>query len=98
MTNRQPATRPLEAHHAPAVTLTPMFAILNVETGDFYSESPALKNEARRTGRRWGGSSILPDFARRYTRYKDALHRSQKLSDQTGCVCAVLAINETVSV
>lgn len=26
------------------------FAILNVETGDFYSESPALKNEAKYAG------------------------------------------------
>jgi hypothetical protein len=36
-----------------------MFAVLNVETGDFYSESPALRNEAKRTERRWDRSSIL---------------------------------------
>lgn len=96
MSHCQSATSSLEAHHAPVATLTPMFAILNVDTGDFYSESPALKNEAKRAGRRWDSSSILPAFARRYTHYKDALRRSQKLSDQTGCVCAVLAINEAV--
>lgn len=36
-----------------------MFAVLNVDTGDFYSESPALKNEAKRAGRRWDNTSIL---------------------------------------
>ena len=69
-----------------------MFAVLNVETGDFYSESPTLKNEAKRTGRRWDYTSILPCFARPYARNKDALRRSQKLSNQTGCVCAVVAL------
>lgn len=69
-----------------------MFAVLNVETGDLYSESPALKNEAKRTGRRWDNTSILPCFARRYARFKDALRRSQKVSDQTGCVCAVIPL------
>ena len=67
-----------------------MFAVLNIETGDFYSESPALKNEAKRNGQCWNSTSILPAFARRYVRFKDALHRSQKLSDRTGCICAVL--------
>lgn len=96
MNHRQRPAIALEAHRTPPVTLTPMFAILNVDTGDFYSESPALENEAKRAGRRWDSTSILPAFARRYTHYKDALRRSQKLSDQTGCVCAVLAINEAV--
>ncbi len=67
-----------------------MFAILNIETGDFYSESPALKNEAKRSGRRWNHASILPAFARRFNRYRDALRLSQKVSDQTGCICAVV--------
>jgi hypothetical protein len=70
------------------------FAILNVDTGNFYSESPALKNEAKRIGGRWGNSSILPTFARRYARHIDAIRRSQKLSNQTGCVCAVVALSE----
>lgn len=66
-----------------------MFAVLNIETGDFYSESPALKNEMKRAGMRWSNGSILPRFARRYARYKDALRRSQSLSNRIGCVCAV---------
>lgn len=67
-----------------------MYAVLNVETGDFYSESPVLKSEAKRAGVRWNNASILPRFARRYTRYQDALRRSQSLSDKTGCICAVV--------
>lgn len=70
------------------------FAILNVETGDFYSESPALKNEARRTGRRWDNASILPSFARRYARLHDAMRRSQQFSNRTGSVCAVVSLVE----
>jgi len=70
------------------------FAILNVDNGDFYSESPALKNEAKRTGRRWDNTSILPTFARRYTRFIDAIRRSQQLSNKTGCVCEVVIIND----
>ena len=73
------------------------FAILNVDTGYFYSESPTLKKVARRSGIRWDGSSIFPTFARRYTRHKDALRRSQKLSDLTGCVCAVMALPERMA-
>lgn len=69
-----------------------MFVVLNVETGDFYSESPALRNEAKRTGRRWDNTSILPNFARPYKRHRDALRRSQKLSNQTGCICAVATL------
>lgn len=69
-----------------------MFAILNVDTGDFYSESPALKNEAKHAGKRWGNSSVIPAFARRYARFTDALRRSQKLSNQTGSVYAVVAV------
>ena len=69
-----------------------MFAVLNLETGDFYSESPALKKEAKRAGMPWNNTSILPCFARPYTRHRDALRRSQKLSNRTGCVCAVVPV------
>lgn len=69
-----------------------MFAVLNVETGDFYSESPALKKEAKRAGLTWNNTSILPAFARPFNRYMDALRRSQRLSNQTGCVCAVVTL------
>jgi hypothetical protein len=69
-----------------------MFAVLNVDTGDFYSESPALKKEAIRTGSRWNNTSVLPAFACRFTRYQDALRRSQKLSNKTHGVCAVVIL------
>ncbi|MBI5431164.1 MAG: hypothetical protein HY938_12025 [Nitrosomonadales bacterium] len=71
-----------------------MFAVFNVETGDFYSESPALKNEAKRTGMRWNNASILPCFARPYSRYREALKRSQRLSNATRCICAVVTLGE----
>jgi len=70
------------------------FVIINADTGDFYSESPTLKNEAKQTGRCWDNTSIIPAFARRYTRFIDALRRSQKLSNQTGCVCSVVLFME----
>ena len=70
------------------------FAILNVDTGDFYSESPTLKSEAKRTGRPWDNASVLPSFARRYARIHDALRRSQQLSNRTGSVCTVVALVE----
>lgn len=69
-----------------------MFVVLNVETGDFYSESPILKKEAKRAGLTWNNASLLPAFARPFKRHMDALRRSQKLSDQTGCVCAVVTL------
>ena len=69
-----------------------MYAVLNIETGDFYSESPTLKKEVKSTGRRWDNSSILPCFARPYARFRDALRRSQKFSDCTGCMCAVVPL------
>lgn len=69
-----------------------MFAVLNVATGDFYSESPTLKNESKRAGKCWDNTSLLPAFARRYTSHKDALRRSQMISNQTGCVCAVVSL------
>ncbi|MFA6972600.1 MAG: hypothetical protein WC208_14550 [Gallionella sp.] len=69
-----------------------MYAVINVETGDFYSESPTLKKEVKRAGKRWDHSSILPAFARRYARHQDALLRSQKLSDSTDCICAVIPL------
>lgn len=48
-----------------------MFAVQNIETGDFYSESPTLKTEVKHAGMLWNNTSILPCFARPYTRYKD---------------------------
>lgn len=74
------------------------FAILNVETGDFYSESPTLRNESKRAGRPWNNTSILSAFARRYSSPRDAIRRSQQLSNRTGCVCGVIALNESIRV
>lgn len=61
-----------------------MFAVLNIETGDFYSESPTLKNESKCAGKCWDNTSLLPSFARRYTSFKDAFRRAQKLFNKTG--------------
>ncbi|NCN88831.1 MAG: hypothetical protein GW936_05260 [Gallionella sp.] len=69
-----------------------MFAVLNIDTGDFYSESPAIKKEAKRIGKRWDNASVLPCFARRYAHHKEALRRSQKVSNKTGCICAVVTL------
>lgn len=71
-----------------------MFAVLNVKSGHFYSESPALKKEAKRAGMPWDNRAILPTFARPYKSHGDALRRSQKLSDLTGCACAVIDLEE----
>jgi len=61
-----------------------MFAVFNLETGDFYSESPALQNEAQLTGSIWNNTSLLPSFARRYMSFKEAVRRAQKLFNKTG--------------
>lgn len=65
--------------------------VMNIETGAFYSESPQLKHEAKRLGMKWNSTSILPKFAKQFTRYKDALKYSQKLSNKTGSVCSVMS-------
>lgn len=69
-----------------------MFAVLNIENGDFYSESPTLRNEVKRAGMRWDNTSMLPCFARPYARFRDALRRSQKLSEITGRKCIVVPL------
>lgn len=61
-----------------------MFAVLNIDTGDFYSESPALQKESKCSGKCWGNTSLLPAFARRYGRFKDAVRRAQRLINKTG--------------
>lgn len=71
-----------------------MFAVLNIETGDFYSESPTLKREFKRAGIPWINGSVLPCFARPYARYRDALRRSQWISDTTHCICAVVHLSD----
>src|SRR5690242_10353969 len=50
-----------------------MFAVFDMETGDFCSESPVLTAEAKRNGQRatgngqrWNNTGILPVFACRY--------------------------------
>jgi len=71
------------------------FAVLNVDQGYFYSESPILRKEAKRARIRWDYSSLLPTFARRYARFSEATRRSQQLSNKTGCICEVVVINDT---
>jgi hypothetical protein len=61
-----------------------MFAVLNVDTGDFYSESPALQNESQCARKCWDNTSLLPAFARRYTSFKEAVRRAQRLINKTG--------------
>lgn len=67
-----------------------MYAVQNITTGYFYSESLILQKEAKHAGLCWDNASLLPCFARPYARYQDALRRSRQLSDRTGCICAVL--------
>jgi len=69
-----------------------MYAVLNIITGDFYSESPLLKREAQKLGTEWNKTSFLPSFAKPFARYKDALRASQQLSDKTDCICAVVVL------
>jgi hypothetical protein len=68
----------------------------NTKTGEFYSESQTLEDEALLTGKKWKHSSILPRYAQRYPRRKDALRRSHELSAQTGCTFAIVSINTGV--
>jgi hypothetical protein len=73
------------------------FVIFNIDTEYFYSESPIIKRAAKHAGIRWDRSCIRLTFARRFTCHKDAVRRSQKLSDLTGCVCAVMALPERMA-
>lgn len=61
-----------------------MFVVLNIDTGDFYSESPALQKESKCAGKCWDNTSLLPAFACRYSRFKDAVRRAQRLINKTG--------------
>lgn len=70
--------------------------IQNIDTGDFYSESLVLEDEALRTGQKWKNTSILPCFAKRYMRRKDAVRRSRELAKQSGCVFDVIPVNTEV--
>jgi len=70
--------------------------IQNINTGDFYSDSLVLEDEARRTGQKWKNASILPLYAKRYTRRKDALRQARELSKQTGCTFEVTQVNTAV--
>lgn len=65
--------------------------VMNLETGAFYSESPILKNEAKRMGLIWNKTCILPKFAKQFSRYKDALKCSQQLSNEMDAICSVMS-------
>ena len=60
------------------------FIVMDFESGDFYSESPALKREAKHAGRYWDNTSILPQFAYRFTSFKEAIRRAQRLINKVG--------------
>lgn len=70
--------------------------IQNLDTGEFYSESQSLEDEALCAGKEWKHTSILPLFAKRYPNRKDAVRRVRELSDQTGCVFTIIPINTAV--
>lgn len=61
-----------------------MFAVFNLDAGCFYSESPDLPSKAKLAGALCGGTSQHPSLARRYTSFKDAVQRAQKLFNKTG--------------
>lgn len=61
-----------------------MFAILDVNTGELYSESPSLQNESKCTGKSWDCTNQPPAFVRRYDSFKDAIRRAQHLINKTG--------------
>lgn len=71
-------------------------AIQNADTGEFYSESQFLEDEARQAGKKWKNTSILPLHAKRYANRKDAVRRSRELSKQTGCVFSLFPISTEV--
>ena len=71
-------------------------AIQNSATGEFYSESRFLEDEARRAGKRWKNTSILPLHAKRYANRKDAVRRVRELSKQTGCTFTIVPISTAV--
>jgi len=70
--------------------------IQNTGTGEFYSESKFLEDEARRAGQKWQNASVLPLYAKRYANRKDAVRRSRELSKQTGGVFFIFPINTEV--
>lgn len=73
-----------------------IYIIKNTDTGDFYSESLFLEDEATRTGKKWKHTSVLPLYAKRYTRRTEAIRRSRELSDQTGCVFTIIKVSTAV--
>lgn len=60
------------------------FIVMDFVSGDFYSESPILKRQARSSGRCWHNTSIVPKFAYRFTSFKEAVRRAQRLINKVG--------------
>lgn len=73
-----------------------LHAIQNADTGEFYSESQFLEDEARRAGKKWKHTSVLPLHAKRYANRKDAVRRSRELSKQTGCAFSIFPVSTEV--
>lgn len=68
----------------------------NTDTGEFYSDSPVLEDEALFAGKEWQHTSISPLYAKRFARREHALRRSRELSEQTGCMFTIISINTAV--
>jgi hypothetical protein len=60
------------------------FIVMDFESGDFYSESPVLKRQARQAGRYWYNTSPLAKFAFRFTSFREAVRRAQRLVNKIG--------------
>jgi hypothetical protein len=60
------------------------FVVLNMEKGEFYSESPICRQQAKCLGRCWNNTTKEPEFAYQFQRFKDAMRRAQKLINTTG--------------
>lgn len=65
--------------------MTPVtFIVMDIASGDFYSESPTLKRQAKSAGRCWNSTSVLPQFAHRFISFKEAVRRAQRLINKAG--------------
>lgn len=67
-----------------SVTAFNTFVVLNPGTGEFYSESPSCRTQAKCKGLCWDNTTKKPEFAFQFTRFKDAIRRAQKLINKTG--------------
>lgn len=60
------------------------FVVLNLDKGEFYSESPTCRKQTKCLGRCWNNTTTKPEFAFQFPRFKDAVRRAHKLINKTG--------------